>query len=65
LQVTELELSPEQYLPPKAGVGLLQLLILTLEPPPHISLQLVQDVHGDHLPSVKMKLNDVREKLSF
>ena len=45
------EALPEHFFPPFFGIGLVQVLVLMVTPPPHVTLQ-VNDDHIVHPPSV-------------
>ena len=49
--VLSLLVSPEHSMPPLAGAGLLQSLVLLSVPPPQVTLQAVHVPHVPHMPS--------------
>ena len=49
--VLSLLLSPEHSMPPLAGAGLSQSLVLVRVPPPQVTLQEVHVPHVPHMPS--------------
>ena len=46
---------PRQFFPPFAGAGLSHFLILCFTPPPQLFVHCPKMLHGDQLPSTKIK----------
>ncbi len=51
LQDVDSELDPEQVVPPLEGEGLLQSLVRDWFPPPHVKLQVPQELQAPQFPS--------------
>ena len=59
------KLVPEQVSPPNAGAGLLHVLALDLDPPPHSSLQADQDCQELHSPSIALEKRVHKVKIVY
>jgi hypothetical protein len=55
LQELDSELNPRQVVPPLEGEGLLQSLVLNWFPPPHVVLQVPQELQAPQFPSETQK----------
>ena len=58
-------LGPTQAFPPWAGVGLVQLLVLVLAPPPHFSEQSEYAPQSVYLPSTAQEVRNTKWRYNF
>jgi hypothetical protein len=65
LQDVDSVLDPEQVVPPLEGEGLLQSLVRDWFPPPHVKLQVPQELQAPQFPSVTHKRTDSIFKKEF
>lgn len=60
LHCLDSSLSPGHDFPPKAGGGLVQVLVLSCTPPPHVTGHSLQSFQSDQLPSTKLRVKSRR-----